>query len=369
MKKRQVIILLGALILVAGFLGMKGLQSLKKSPARSAFTGNYPVVTVLDVQNTTVPNVIEFTGRVTALNKVELYAEVTGAVLQSDKTFREGVRYSEGEIMLRIDSIEFYNNLQAARSGFLNLMLQVVADVKFDFPADYDLLDRYAAQIDLNKPLPELPSTKDKLRNFLASRDVYNRFYAIRSQENRLSKYNIKAPFDGSLMEGYMPAGSMVRQGQKLGTLIQAGASEIEASVSAADAALIQTGDAVVMQDGNTSTAYRGTVQRKGQFIDPGTQSYSIYINARSEDLREGMYLSGKIFSGAIENAFVVNRSLLLSENSMYAIVDSTLQPISVDVLKVGEKQVTIKGIPDGTILLNQVLSNAYKGLKVSPKK
>jgi multidrug efflux pump subunit AcrA (membrane-fusion protein) len=367
MSKRQLIILSGILILIVGFMGMKYLQSLRTPPPRMGINGTYPVVQTLEIKNSNVPYLVYFTGRVSSRNKVELFAEVTGAVLPAAKEFREGVAFSDGEILLRIDSLEYYHNLQSARSAFLNLMLQAVSDIKFDFPDAYDLWNAYTSSINLNSPLPEMPAASPKLRNFLASREIYNRYFAIKSQENRLSKYNLKAPFSGSVMEGYMPAGSMVRQGQKIGTLIKSGEVEIEVAVESAVAATVQTGDSAIMRSTEGNKTYMGRVLRKSQYIDAGTQSHKIFIGASHPDLREGMYLSGNIYSGVIENGALISRSLILPGNFVYTLSDSLLLPVSVEVISTGDNKVVIKGLPENTRILNQNLSTAYKGMKVSP--
>lgn len=367
MNKRKAFILAGLFILVLGFGGMKYLQSLRKPPARIDAMGTYPSVQTLLVKNTEIPHRFNFTGRVISRNKVELFAEVTGLVMPSAKEFKEGSFFNNGEILLRIDSLEYYHNLQSARSAFLNLVLQAVADIKFDFPNEYEKWNNYSISIDLNSALPELPKTDSKLRNFIASRDVYNRYYAIRSQENRLSKYNIRAPFNGSLMDGFMPVGSMVRQGQKLGTFIKSGEVEIELTLDNYSAEIVQTGDSVVLRSGDALKTYSGRIVRKSQHVDASTQSYKIFVGATHPDLKEGQYLSGEIYSRQIQIGILMNRSLVMPGDLVYTVQDSLLVPMSVEIFPFSDNRVIANGLPDGSRILNQNLSTSYKGMKVSP--
>ena len=367
--KRKITVVLGVLILVAGFAAMKFLSSKAKPPARTADGSGMPIVLAGMVKNSVVPNKIEVTGKLQADKRIEIFSEVQGVLLSSSKVFKEGERYSEGQQLLRIDSSEFYLNLMATKSSYLNALIQLGPDIKFDFPEAYENWNKYVASIDVRKPLPDLPKTdSEKQKNFLTSRDVYKQYFTIKSQEEKLTKYNLKVPFSGVLSEGNLQPGTMIRMGQKLGSLIKPGSYELEVSVNLNQINSIDVGDSVKLYSQDIPGEWIGRVKRISQSIDKTTQTAKVYVSLVSETLKEGMYLSGHILTDGFPNAFVVQRNLLMGIDQVFVIEDSTLVLTQVNVLSIGESEVVVNGLNDGQLILGQVFSGAYNGLKVSPK-
>ncbi|UTW62968.1 HlyD family efflux transporter periplasmic adaptor subunit [bacterium SCSIO 12741] len=369
MRNRIVTISIGIIVVLLGLYLSGFLASQKERPERNDAGSKAPVVLVRKIQNDSIPNRIDVSGKLVARKRVELFSEVQGILLSSSREFKEGATFTQGEEVLKIDSSEYYLNLMAAKSSYLNLLVQLGPDIKYDFPDAYESWQAYVGSIDLNKPLPPLPETEDaKRRNFLTSRDVYNRYYTIKSQEEHLSKYSIYAPFNGMLSEGNLEPGAMIRVGQRLGTLIQPGEYELEAAVNANDASLIHLGDQVVLHSEDLPGEWIGTVKRKSASIDQTTQTLKVFVQLKGENLREGMYLTGSVITDDFPNAVEVPRELMVDLNKMYLVQDSLLILSEVNLIKIGKNRVVISGLKDGDVILNQVYSAAYNGMKVSPK-
>ena len=366
---RKVTIVLGVIVLIGGFALKSYLGSKAAPPERVTDAGKAPTVLVRRIEVGFVPNKIEVTGKLMADKRIEIFSEVQGVLLPSNKVFKEGVQFEQGERMLRIDSTEFYLNLMATKSNYVNSLVQLGPDIKFDFPNAYQKWNDYVESIDIKKPLPEILEVNDaKQKNFLTSRNVYNQFYSIRGQEEKLTKYNLQAPFSGVLSEGNLQPGTMIRVGQKLGTLIKPGSYELEASLNVNNSNLIQIGDSVILTSQDLPGKWLAKVSRISQHVDKNTQTIKVYINVASDQLREGMYLSGYILSDGFEDATVVPRNLIAGTDQVYLISDSSLSLTKVDVLKISENEVVVKGLPLNGLMLGQVFSGAYNGLSISPK-
>ncbi|MBD78383.1 MAG: hypothetical protein CL840_05655 [Crocinitomicaceae bacterium] len=367
--KRQVTIALGIAIIAGGIGIMKFLEAQATPPEKKSGNTDAPVVMVKKLYNNYVNNEIAITGKLIAENRVEIFSEVQGVLLASGKQFKEGVQFGYEERMLKIDSTEYYLNLLASKSSYLNALVQLGPDIKYDFPEAYDEWNRYVASIDVTKPLLPLPKVNnEKHKNFLTSRDVYKQFYAIKSQEEKLTKYNLRAPFSGVLCEGNLQPGTMIRVGQKLGTFIQSGSYELEAAVSLNNANLIQVGDSVLLTSEDVPKTWVGKVKRLSQHIDQTSQTVKLYVSVNSTDLREGMYLSGSVLSGGFSNAVKIPRELLIGVDQLYLVNDSNLALEQVNVLKIGESEVVVDGLKNEQFIMNQVFSSAFNGMKVSPK-
>lgn len=366
---RQITIAIGVVIIISGFV-IKSYMAAQATPPERREGGNEaPIVMVKKIRNQFINNEIAITGKLMAEKRVEIFSEVQGVLLSSGKQFKEGVGYGLNERMLKIDSTEYYLNLLATKSSYLNALVQLGPDIKYDFPDAYKDWSKYVAQIDVSKPLLPLPKvSNEKHKNFLTSRDVYKQYYAIKSQEEKLTKYNLRAPFQGVLSEGNLEAGTMIRMGQKLGTFIQPGSFEMEAAVSLKNANLIKVGDSVLLRSEDVPSTWIGKIKRISQHIDQTSQTVKIYVSVQSESLREGMYLSGVVLSGGFENAIKVPREFLIGVDQLYLVNDSFLSLEKVSVLKIGESEIVIDGMQDGQVVMNQVFSSAFNGMKVSPK-
>jgi multidrug efflux pump subunit AcrA (membrane-fusion protein) len=156
--------------------------------------------------------------------------------------------------------------------------------------------------------------------------------------------------------------------GQKLGTLIQPGSYELETAIGLNQMSVVRVGDSVKLYSEDIPGEWVGRVLRISNHIDNTTQTVKAYISVQSNELKEGMYLSGFIHSKPFENAVVLSRSLMNGTNELFVLEDSILKTRKVNVLKVSESEVVVSGLQDNEIVLNQVFSGSYNGLKVAPK-
>ncbi len=365
---RQVTIVLGIVVIIGGF-GIKNYLSGQAEKPKRNPSGGKPTVWVETVQNGFVKNTIPITGKLVSKNRIELFAEVQGAVLKSSRPFKEGVSFPKGARLLKIDSTEFKLTLLSSKSAILNTLIQLSSDIKYDFPAEIDGWNNYVNSIDVEQPFPDMPTFKNKkFKNFLIARNVYNQYYNIKSQEEKLSKFNIIAPFSGTLVEGNLLPGSMVRVGQKLGTLIQPGDFEMEASLNLSESNQIKVGDSVRLFSEDMPGEWLGRVGRISEHVDQATQTLKVYIDVNSPKLVEGLYLSGEVRSGGFENSAEIARNLLIGINQVYTIQDSVLALKEIEVLSIGENKVVVQGLENDSKILGQVFSTAYNGMVVNPK-
>ncbi|MEZ4850962.1 MAG: hypothetical protein R3B93_20560 [Bacteroidia bacterium] len=70
-------------------------------------------------------------------------------------------------------------------------------------------LETYLNQMDVNEKLQPLPKpVSDQEKYFISAKNLYNLYYNIQSQEKRMEKYTIQAPFNGALACQYYWNGS-----------------------------------------------------------------------------------------------------------------------------------------------------------------
>lgn len=364
---RQVIIVVIATLILGGAFFVKGKLSerpvAKKQAAKATAA---KAVQVFKAENKAIQTKVPLYGRLAAFEKTELYSEVAGMLVNSSQPFRAGTRFKEGSILLHLDAKEQELNLQAQRSALLTSITQMMPDLKTDFSESLAQWDSYRKNLDLQAKTPELPTPKsDREKDYVTLRNIYNQYYNIKSLEERLSKYIVRAPFSGEITESFINTGSFIRAGQKIGTLMNTSNYELEASIPLKDMKYVKIGDNVKLNSEDIKGNWTGRIHRIGNTIDTKTQTVKLYIKVNGSNLRENMFLTGTIEADMIADVIEVPRRLLVDNKAVYTIQDSTLALQPVQLVKISESTALIQGVPNGTTLLQETFTGAYDGMKV----
>ncbi|NJB87786.1 multidrug efflux pump subunit AcrA (membrane-fusion protein) [Lewinella marina] len=362
--------LLGAGIIALGFFGMRYLSSLKEEAPRRPVEKRVRTVETRTINNADLATTLDVQGRLQAYNKIELYSEVGGAVEETGRPLKEGTYFPKGAVILRIDDDEARLNLQAQKATLLNSIAQIMPDLKIDYPASFPAWEAYLNGFNVDEPLPPLPTAADQREKlFVAGRNLYTQYYNIKSQEERLSKYLIRAPFAGVLTAVNIDRGAVVRAGQALGELMATGYYEMVATVPLSDLGYLSTGGKVRLYSEDIDGEWTGTINRISDQIDEGSQTVEVYIGVNGRELREGMYMRGEAAARTLEDVVEIDRTLLIDEREVYVVRDDTLlilQPVTVR--KTNRRTAIVSGLPDGTQLLTSTVPGAFDGMRVRIK-
>ncbi len=364
---RQISIVVGIILIIGAIYGAKKIIASK--PQRKAKTDKaMSTAFVQTVKNGNVPiNIVE-SGRLVAKNKMDLYAEVQGVMQVTNREFKPGSRFTKGEVLVKIRNNDYYANLQAQKSVLQNLITSILPDLRLDYPSAYKKWDAYLQNFDMDKPVADLPTTEsDKEKFFITGKNIYTTYYNTKNQELIYQKYNLRAPFSGVLTEALVNPGTVIRPGQRLGEFIDPSVYEMQVSVSQSLITSITTGKEVkVVQPDNPDQTWIGKIVRINGKVDPSSQTVQVFIELKGEKLKEGMYLEATIPGKEKQNAFEVNRRLLVDEEYLYEVSDSTLRLTPVEVLHKTQKSVIVSGLKDGAQLLARAVPGAYEGMRVS---
>src|SRR5690606_4118839 len=100
--------------------------------------------------------------------------------------------------------------------------------------------------------------------------------------------------------------------------------------------------------------------------IDQSTQTVKVFVEVKGEQLREGMFLEANLDAREEENAYILARKLLVNESQIYIVEEGKLNLLDVEFIYATEREVVVKGIPDGTLILSDVLPGAFAGQPVT---
>lgn len=359
-------LLVAAAILLAGFalsalLGRQKPQEEKSRPAKAALA---PRLLTVEIGRVALP--LELSGPIEAVRKIELYAEVSGVFRDAARPFREGSSFSKGETLLLLDDGVYRNSVLAEKSRLLNQLTLVLPDLIIDFPEEADKWKAYVAAFSITAPLTPLPApATDRERNYLAARSIYDTFYTVRSMEETLSKYRIRAPFSGVVTASELNPGTLVRVGQKIGEFSAAGRYELEASLSLRDAALLKPGDRVTLTSRDLEGSIGGRVLRVNRAISSRTQSVSAFIGIDDSRLRDGMFLEGS-HEVLFENAQAVPRRLLREGEKLFVTDGSLVSLVPVKVLATSGDKAVVRGLEAGMQVVLDPTPGMHDGMKAS---
>ena len=369
---RRLGIVLGILILVGSFYLFKQMTAEKPPAEKKKIDKVYKEVTTMPVYNSTVSSTLAVQGELVAYDKIDIFSEVSGTLVSTDRPFKVGSYFPKGSVLIKVDDQEAKLNLLSQKSNLLNGITQMMPDLKIDYPESFKNWKAYLDKYDVEQPLAAFPkAVNEQEKYFIATRNLLSQFYSIQSLEERLSKYLISAPFSGVVTQTSINPGALVRGGQKLGELMNTRNYELQVTVPLSELKYIKVNNSVKLQSEDIEGEWTGKIKRINDQVDASTQTGKVFISVSGQNLREGMYMQGNVAASAIQNAMELPRNLLVNQNSLYFVQDTTLVLKEVDVVKTTKESVIVRNLEDQNLpLLAAPVTGAFDGMsiKVAPK-
>jgi len=362
---RKVVLVLLAIGSTIGIVKIMG--SFQEEPIKLDVKPVYKSVRVEQVVLGEHKAEVKFSGKLAAEEKIDLFTEVGGVLL--NENFKEGNRFAKGAAIAQLNAVEFTNGLKAQKTKLLTQVAGLMGDLKIDFSNSVAEWEKFLNAIKVDMPLPVLPDLDNqKLKHFIAGKGVLNSYYILKSQEEKLSKFKISAPFNGVLTQTSIQKGTLVRGGQKIGEFINPSSYELETEVSLSDLKFISNGSSVQLNSDDLNQSWRGVVSRINSSLDANSQMVTVYIKVAGKDLKEGMFLHGTAKGANFENTALINRKLL--KNGGVFLVDSGIvRHQKVDVLYVNQAKAIITGLPADAQMVADNMKGLFNGMKVTETK
>ena len=348
--------------------GVTNAETIRSEKAKTAETHQKEVKSVLvtKVKNTRIENRISSTGRVVSLNNITISSEVQGRLIGTN-TFKKGTEIKKGEVIFSVKNTDFKLLIEAKKSVFMRLISVTLADIKLDFSSEYTKWNNFFNAIDFDDNLPEFPTINTaKEKNFIISRSILAEYLSIKSDEEKLNKYTVLAPFDGIITKSYSDVGGNVNPGSPVVDFIRKGDMEIELAVNTSEIKFINIGDLVSFTDNGKD--FTGKVIRKGKFVNTKTQNLSVFtsIAANEGSLYNGMYLSATITTKGTENTFILPRRAIFESNKVFIVgSDKKLKIKTINIISYQGDQVIIDNLENNTLVVSEPLVNTTEGTSV----
>lgn len=368
---RKILIIALALIIVLGAFAISSMMGTgEEEEAKKKDFDVAKFVFADTVEYSQYPAIVNAYGTVEAKNKISVFAEVPGIMLESKKEFEVGNYFSKGETLLKLDDREITLQILSAKSDLITAITNLLPDLKSDYQSSFDNWKNYLDNFELEGKIKEIPDfANDKEKYFLSNRGVLKLFYNIKNLELRKDKYTIRAPFNGTVTESFINYGTLVSPGQRLGTFSEKNNFEVRLSVIQNDLPYINVGNKVRFYSKTSDLEWFGTITRISDYIDPATQSVMAYANISGERLKDGLYVNAEITGTQLEQVFRIPRKSLYNNSFVYLIRDSVLDASDVNVKKLSDDYAYINGLDSNLVIVKQALVTPELGMKVKPIK
>lgn len=376
MKYRKLIVFgIAIAILGIGFLAMRQFAGMKTLPPERPKPPVTRYVKVNTVSYQHMDTEVIAYGRITSSQPLTMIAEVGGRLLSGQVRLKPGINFKRGQLLCRINDAETRLSLQSRKSEFLNLIASSLPDFKIDFQEDYPAWQKYFENIEIDKSLKEIPAaSSNKVKTFLATKNILRDYYSIKSAEENLRKYYIYAPYDGSIATVNLEVGTVVNPGSSIATIIRTDELELEIPVGVSDIQWISEGNPVEVMAENGSKSWKGQITRIADYVDPTTQSINVYVSINAgpnSGLYDGLYLRAVMPGTQLENAMEIPRRVLMNEDEVFIVDEGVLKTRKVNVQKISRDQALISpvdanGLDEGDSLVVEAPANAIENMKVT---
>lgn len=361
LKKKSVI--LGLLVALSLFVVAFVLAGMKEPPHEKKEVVKVLQIPVQKIENEQMELKHTVIGTLQAHEKVEVFAEVSGVLEFSNKSFLEGITFKKGETLLKINDTQMRTGLYANKSSLMTAIASLLPDLKFDYPDSYEGWKKYLSEFDVEKPIASIPPAKnDQEKYFIAGKNIYKSYYDIKSEEELLTKYTIDAPFTGRVSESDIKPGTLVRTGQKLGEFISSDTYDLIVGVDLNNLKNIELGNQVKLYSENINQEWTGKVSRIGSKIDSQTQMVNVYIAVSGDNLKDGMFLSADISLKTNIEGVEIPRKLLIDESYVYVMKDNIVEKFKIDIIQQKEGSIVTNSLENGSLLVLKT-SGIHKGI------
>lgn len=329
-----------------------------------------PSVEVAPVTFTALRQWDDFTGRLEAVDKVELHPRVSGEIVAAP--FAEGARVRKGQLLFQIDPRPFQAEVDRLRAEVER------ARAKSSLAkADSDRAQRLLAQEAISREEAERLASEAKSDQA----DVEAAQAALRAAELNLSFTHVVSPIDGRVSKALITRGNLVSPSDLLTTVVSDG--PIYAAFNTDEQTYLKYASA---QRGGGNPVYVGLMTEDGfphrgrlEFIDNALDARSGTINGRAVlDNRDGQFTPGlfarvRLVSDKAQPAALVPESALGADlGKRFVLVlgkGDRVEYRSVTLGRaVGQQRIVLAGLSPGDRVVTAGLQKVKPGDVVSPK-
>jgi RND family efflux transporter MFP subunit len=343
-----------AIIALAVAVAFAMVKNRSELPRREGAIRN-PLVEVQIVEPGPVATRIRSRGTVAPKRRIELASEVSGKVVWVAEEFVQGGRVAKGDVLLRIDPIDYEVALSDARAALAGAQLSL---------AEVQVVVKRAA---IEEAEARVQAAKDRLRQ----------------AEVDLANTEILAPFNAIIDAKAVDMGQYVQTGVPLMTLLGTDTAEVRLPILASDAPFVRYGQGALgtwpkaelsARFGGAVRTWWGRLVRLEQRVDAQTRVFYLVAEIdrpydtgiHLDPLSVGLFVEAEIAGKEIAGAVVLPRTALHDNASVFVLQDGKLRRRPVTLLRMeGERVIVGDGLEAGEQVVLSRLDIMVDGMPV----
>jgi multidrug efflux system membrane fusion protein len=381
MKKfAPVLLVLGALLVV--FL----MDMFKAQPTKAEVPEAALAVKTQILNRTEVTLSVDSQGTVRPRTRTTLISEVSGTVLEVSDQFIVGGTFKQGDILMRLDPVDYEVALQRAKAQLIsrNALLELEKARAIQAKKEWEMTGRPESEA------PTLALREPYLAE--AEANILQAQAEVKQARTKLQRATIRAPYAGMVSVKSVDVGQYVTTGSRLGETFAIEFVEVRLPLTAKDLfqmdprsfQTMDTANKVVLSGSvnGRSADWSAAIVRSEGVVNELNRSQ--YLVARVSDpyglnqplltsappLLVGTFVTAKLPGKTLKGVFKVPRSALL-QGSRVALVDE-MQKLQISTVKVvfndeGYYYIS-EGLKDGVEVIVSALGTPVEGLKVEVK-
>ena len=351
---------LGTLI-VAAVAGLSGCST--EQQAKVPSTETVRNISVLAVQQATVPDLLEAVGTVHAAQTSDLASQMMGNIVEVRA--REGDHVQRGQVLAVIDDSQPRASVDRAAAADTAAQQQLVA-AESELALAESTLKRYQNLHERKSVSPqEFDEVKARQQAALANRDMATAGQgqaraALAQTRTSLDYTRIRAPFDGVVTGKKADSGALASPGMPIFTIEDVRRYRLDVTVNESDLRYVRTGQQVLVAiEAHDSEALKGRVAQIIPAADPASRTFQVKIELPADTrLRSGLFGRAQ-FSRGQRSALLIPRSAVVERGQLQGV-------FVLDQDKVANLRYITVGKPSGSAI--EVLAGLQDGERLVAK-
>ncbi|SFL91562.1 efflux RND transporter periplasmic adaptor subunit [Variovorax sp. OV329] len=313
---------------------------------------------VLRLKAIDMTQTLPISGTLRAVESAVVKAKVAGEL--SGLAVREGDTVKAGQVIARIDSIEYASRVRQAQEQADSAAAQAEV-LQRSYDNNKALVDQgFISRTALDTSLSSLNAARATHRAALAGVEVARK---------ALTDTVVRSPIDGQVAARLVQPGERVAVDGKLIEVVDLRSIELEAALSAADSVAVRVGQRASLQvesssvpgaAGKTDRQVDATVARINPSAQAGSRSVLVYLALdRSEGFRQGLFAQGSLELGRGKEMALPLSAVRVDKPEPYvqAIIDGRVRHRAVKTgwrgQVDGQTYVTVSGLDEGASVLS----------------
>jgi len=398
-------------MVAAGYAGYQYLKSTRPEAPKQAQSERAFAVETKLVNRVTVQPKITLFGSTVAGRQVDIRALVAGRVIETNDELREGGFIKAGQTLLAIDPFDYKSALTEAKAQRAEVAARL-GEQQASVASDKTSLENAKEQLELARSdlsraeklvgrgnlserslddrrqiVLQRKQAADQLTNSIRvweSRITQTKVsgdrldVAIARAEKRLAESELKAPFDAYVTEVGAQVGRMMSVNDKVATLIDTNWIEVRFSLTDSQFGRVAArGDALRGRDvevhwslGGQTFTYKAKITRVAARITSTNGGIDVFARVENPSkpvhLRPGAFVEVTLNDVPYEDVVTVPNTALYNGDTVYAVVDSRLDPRQVSLVATSGNDLLVRGnLQNGDAVVTTRMSTPGKGVLI----